>query len=192
MASIDATLAVVWADRLIAAFGNVGAVLAANAQRLKAVLGGEERVVALLVAQRQTMLWVLRERAVRRPIVATRHDLLRYLHHRMAYDGEESLRVLFLNGRRELLAEEVLAHGGSDAVAIEPRRVIVRALELAATGIVLIHNHPSGDPSPSFADRRFTRRLALAGECLGIQLHDHLIVARDGYERIGTVAPPVI
>ncbi|MBJ6123203.1 JAB domain-containing protein [Sphingomonas mollis] len=184
-------LAASWADQLIAAFGSVGAVLAGSAQRLRAVLDGDERAVALLVAQRRTILWVLRERVVRRPIIATRHDLIRYLHHRMAHDGEESIRVFFVNGRRELLAEEVLAHGGPDAVAIEPRRVIVRALELAATGIVLIHNHPSGDPSPSIADRRFTRRLALAGDCLGIRLHDHLIVARDGYQRIEVVGVPL-
>lgn len=106
----------------------------------------------------------------------------------MAHDPAESLRVLFLNLRRELIAEEVLARGGVEGLGIEPRQVIARALELGATGLILVHNHPSGDPTPSLADRRFTQRLATAAECLGIRLHDHLVVARDGHERIAAAA----
>lgn len=137
------------------------------------------------------MLFGLREVATRGPILATRYELLEYLHHAMAHDPAESLRVFFVNLRRELIVEEVLARGGVDGLGIEPRQVIARALELGATGLILVHNHPSGDPAPSLADRRFTQRLAIAGECLGIRLHDHLVVARDGHERISTVlAPP--
>ncbi len=158
--------------------------MAATPARLLPLVRGNDRAVALIVAHRQAALAALRERAVRRPIVATRYDLLRYLHQCMAFDGEESLRVFFVNARRELIAEEVLARGGPAAIAVEPRVVIVRALVLAAAGIVLVHNHPGGDPIPSAADRRFTRRLVLAAECLGIEVHDHLIVARDGHHRI--------
>ena len=152
------------------------------------LVGNDARAVALIVVHRRAALATLRERAVRRPIVATRYDLLRYLHQRMAFDGEEALRVLFVNVRRELIAEEVLAHGGLATIAVEPRAVIVRALALAAAGVVLVHNHPGGDPTPSVADRRFTRRLTVAAECLGIAVHDHLIVARDGEHRIDVAA----
>ncbi|SFP74201.1 JAB domain-containing protein [Sphingomonas rubra] len=166
------------ADRLIAAFGSLAAIGAAPRRRLAALVG--EPAAALVAAHRAAMLWALREPAVRGPVMATRYELIDYLYHRMAHDPTESLRVFFLNRGRELLAEEVVARGGPDALAVEPRQVMARALELGATGLILVHNHPSGDPSPSLADRRFTRALAAAGEHLGVRLHDHLIVARGG------------
>lgn len=184
MALVDPVAAAGWADRLIVAFGGLAPALAAAPARLLPLVGNDARAVALIVVHRRAALATLRERAVRRPIVATRYDLLRYLHQRMAFDGEEALRVLFVNVRRELIAEEVLARGGPATIEVEPRAVIVRALALAAAGVVLVHNHPGGDPTPSVADRRFTRRLTVAAECLGIVVHDHLIVARDGEHRI--------
>ncbi|MDP1025967.1 JAB domain-containing protein [Sphingomonas sp. KR1UV-12] len=116
--------------------------------------------------------------------------MLDYLRHAMAFDPVEQLRAFFVNTRRELIAEEQIARGGPSGVSVEPRQVLVRALALGATGVILVHNHPSGDPMPSPADRRFTRRLATAGECLGIQLHDHLIVARGGTHAIEVTALP--
>jgi DNA repair protein RadC len=187
LALVDPVAAPEWADRLIAAFGGLAPALAATPARLLPLVGGETRAVALIVAHRRVAMAALRERAIRRPIVATRYDLLHYLHQSMAFEGEEALRVFFVNTRRELIAEEVLAHGGPAAIVVEPRVVIVRALALAAAGVVLVHNHPGGDPTPSVADRRFTRRLAIAAECLGIAVHDHLIVARDGHHRIDVV-----
>ena len=150
--------------------------------RLPALVGPQ--VAALLRAHRAAALFALREQAVCGPILATRYDLLDYLHAAMAHDGEEALRVFFLNARRELIAEEVIARGGIGDIAVEPRRVLVRALELGATGLLLVHNHPSGDPTPSIADRIFTRRLTTAGDSLGILLHDHLVLARDGHARV--------
>jgi DNA repair protein RadC len=188
LALVDPVAAPEWADRLIAAFGGLAPALAATPARLLPLVGGETRAVALIVAHRRAAVAALRERAIRRPIVATRYDLLHYLHQIMAFEGEEALRVFFVNTRRELIADEVLAHGGPAAIVVEPRVVIVRALALAAAGVVLVHNHPGGDPTPSVADRRFTRRLAIAAECLGIAVHDHLIVARDGHHRIEVAA----
>ena len=188
LAVVDPASAADWADRLIAAFGGIAPALAATPDRLLPLVRGDRRAVALILAHRRATLAALRERAVRRPIVATRYDVLRYLHQHMAFDGEEALRVLFVNTRRELIAEEVMARGGPATIGVEPRQVIVRALALAAAGMVLVHNHPGGDPTPSVADRRFTRRLALAAECLGISVHDHLIVARDGHHRIDVTA----
>jgi DNA repair protein RadC len=181
---VDPALAADWADRLIAAFGGLAPVFAASPVRLRPLVGNDARALALIAAHRQAALATLRERVVRRPIVATRHDLLHYLHHQLAFEGEEALHVFFVNTRRELIAEEVLARGGPSGIGVEPRQVIARALALAAAGVVLVHNHPSGDPAPSSADRRFTRRLTVAAECLGISVHDHLIVARDGHRRM--------
>jgi DNA repair protein RadC len=188
LAVVDPARAGDWADRLIATFGGLAPALAATPARLLPLVQGDARAVALIVAHRRATLATLRERAVRRPIMATRYDLLRYLHQCMAFEGEEALRVFFVNARRELIAEEVVAHGGPATIAVEPRQVIVRALALAAAGMVLVHNHPGGDPAPSAADRRFTRTLSVAAECLGIAVHDHLIVARDGHHRIDVIA----
>ncbi|MFS0771522.1 JAB domain-containing protein [Sphingomonas sp. 1P08PE] len=117
-------------------------------------------------------------------LLTTRYELLDYLRQAMAFDTVESLRALFVNARRELIVEEEIARGSPAAVVVEPRQVLARALALAASGVILVHNHPSGDASPSPADRRFTQRLATAGDCLGIRLHDHLIVARGGTQAI--------
>jgi DNA repair protein RadC len=144
----------------------------------------------LIAAHRAAARYALREAAVRGPIVSTRYELLDYCHHAMAHDRHESLRVFFVNLRRELIAEEVIAHGGPDHLAVEPRRILVRALELGATGLILVHNHPSGDPMPSDADRRFTQRLANGAASLGLRLHDHLVVARDGHDRIVPLTDP--
>jgi DNA repair protein RadC len=178
-----------WADRLIATFGGAAPALAADPLRLAALL--DPGAAALIVAHRRATLWTLREAAVRRPIFATRHALIRYLHHAMAHDPVECLRALFVNVRRELIAEEEIARGVPDALAVEPRQVLSRALAWQAHGILLVHNHPGGDPRPSVADRRFTQRLALAADGLGMRLHDHLIVARDGHAaiRIASVTP---
>ena len=176
---VDADGADERAALLLRRFGSLAAIGAAPRARLAALVGAP--AAALLVAHRDAMLAALREPAVRGVLLATRHDLVEYLHHRMAHDTVEELRVLYLNRRRELIAEEVVARGGPDGLLAEPRPVIVRALELGATGLLLVHNHPSGDPTPSRADRRFTRALATAGACLGIQLHDHLVIARDGH-----------
>lgn len=179
LATLDPVLAETHAVRLITAFGSMGAINGASRGRLVGCVG--QAAADLLLAHRAVMRWALREPAVRGPIMATRYEVVEYLRHCMAHDAAESLRVFFLNARRELLAEEEVARGGPDGVLVEPRVILARALELGATGLFLVHNHPSGDPTPSLADGRFTRALATAGGFLGIRLHDHLIVARDGH-----------
>lgn len=181
---LDADAAGGQADRLIATYRSLGKIGAASPARLAALVGAP--AASLLAAHRRALVFGLREPAVHGPMLATRYELIDYLHHRMAYDVTEGLRVFFLNRRRELIAEEVVARGGPDGVVTEPRQVLARALEVGATGLILVHNHPSGDSRPSAADRRFTRLLATAGECLGIRLHDHLVVARDGVRLVET------
>lgn len=186
--ALDPARAGIWADRLIDAFGGAAPAVAVSEARIAALLGCP-RAAALIAAHRRAMLWTLRERAVCRPLLATRHAFLNYLHHRMAFAPEEALRAFFLNVRRELIAEEEIACGSPTALAIEPRHVLACALALGATGLILVHNHPGGDPTPSPADRRFTRQLAIAGTWLGVRLHDHLVVAREGH---AIVARPVL
>ncbi len=192
-AALAAVLAIVdparsedWARRLVAQFGASAAALAAPPAQWLPILG-ERRAVALLAACRELLLQILREPAVERPMLATRHDLHRYLHHRMAFEREETLRAFFLDARSRLIGEEEIARGGPDGIAVEPRQVLVRALALGASGLILVHNHPSGNPRPSAADRRFTQRLAIAADCLGIRLREHLVVARGG---IAAIDPP--
>ena len=180
LAIIDPERATRWADAILDHFGSLNAALAAGEATLPPLVEGDARPVALLVAHRRAALFALRERAAAGPIVATRHELIDYCRQCMAHDRDEQLRVFFLNGRRELLAEEVIARGGPDGVMVRPRQILARALEVGASGLMLVHNHPSGDPAPSDLDRRFTRKLAVAAEALGIRLHDHLIVARGG------------
>ncbi|GGB35327.1 hypothetical protein GCM10011380_25900 [Sphingomonas metalli] len=168
-------------------FGAVGPALAAGPDRLADVLADRD-AARMLKAHHRAMLWTLREAAVRGPILATRHALIHYLHHAHAFAPVETLHAFFLNTRRELIAEEAIAQGTPSALSVEPRQVLERALLLGATGLVLVHNHPSGDPTPSAADRLFTRRLATAAECLDIRLHDHLVIARDGHAAIAVHA----
>ena len=166
----------------LAGLGSMAAVSAASPARIARLAGPE--AAAVLAAHRRAMLFALREAAVAGPVLATRYDLLDYLHHAQAHARAEQLRVFFLDARRVLIAEEVLATGGTGALAIEPRLVLARALELGAAGLVLVHNHPGGDPAPSPADHAFTRRLTEAAATLDIVVHDHLVVARGGTARV--------
>ncbi len=108
------------------------------------------------------------------------HDLLAYLQASLAHLTREELRVLYLNGGGRLIKESVAQYGTVNEVAIYPREIVVRALEEGATRIILVHNHPSGDPTPSQADRTATQRLAAACQTVGIQLWDHIIVSKSG------------
>jgi DNA repair protein RadC len=134
-----------------------------------------------LVAVREAMLHALRADATTGPVFADSAALLDYLTLDMAHRATEQLRVLFLNKRNELLDDRVLAEGTVDVTPVYPREIIRRALDIGATALILVHNHPSGDPSPSRGDIEATRRVAAAAQALDICLHDHVIVARDGW-----------
>jgi DNA repair protein RadC len=103
------------------------------------------------------------------------------LPHRHAYADKEELRVLFLDKRNQLIADERQQVGTVDHTPVYPREVVKRALELSASALILVHNHPSGDPSPSRADVEMTKQTQEAARALGIQLHDHIIVGRQGH-----------
>ncbi|HET9586805.1 MAG TPA: DNA repair protein RadC, partial [Bradyrhizobium sp.] len=109
------------------------------------------------------------------------NDVIEYCRTGMAFADKEQFRILFLDKRNQLIADEVQSTGTVDHTPVYPREVVKRALELSATALILVHNHPSGDPTPSHADIEMTRTIVDVAKPLGIAVHDHIIVGRDGH-----------
>lgn len=130
---------------------------------------------------RNAILYVLRRAALDRPILANWRALLDYLHADMAHSDVERVRILHLNARNELVRDEVISEGTVDRAPMHVREIMRRALELGSTAIIVVHNHPSGDPAPSRHDIEVTRAIIEAGRPLGIDLHDHLVIAARGH-----------
>lgn len=169
------------ADALIGEFGAVGGILAAGPDAQARVLGAGHPAVAHLGMIREVMLSVLRAEAEKGPILGTARALIDYLFADMAHLPVERLRVLFLNSGNHLLRDELIGEGSVNEIPIYPREIMKRALEVGATALILVHNHPSGDPAPSRGDIETTRRIARAAASLDICIHDHVIVARSGW-----------
>ena len=164
------------AKDLLRRFGSLNALMEADAAALMRVEGlGEVSVAALRIA-RATAIRLLRERATAAPILSNWQALADYLHADMAHDSIERFRVLHLNTRNMIIRDEVMAQGTIDQAAVHVREVIKRALDTGAAALILVHNHPSGDPSPSRADIDITRAIVAAARPLGISVHDHVIV----------------
>jgi DNA repair protein RadC len=145
------------------------------------VLGDGAAAVQHLKVVRDAMLHALRTEAFARPTLDDSQKLIDYLSLDMALLPTERLRVLFLNATNRLLHDETLAEGSVSEAPVYPREIMRRALEVGATALILAHNHPSGDPTPSRGDVEATRRIADAGRALDICIHDHVIVARSGW-----------
>jgi DNA repair protein RadC len=141
---------------------------------------GSCAVADLLVSVRRAQLQSLRTPLVEHPIVSSSETLRDYLHGQLAHQPNECLHVLYLDARNHLLRDETAATGSVTEVTMHPRTILRRALEVGATALIVVHNHPSGDPQPSDHDRYATHRLAVAASSLDIRIHDHLIVARAG------------
>ena len=116
-----------------------------------------------------------------RPVLSDWQALLDYCQASMAYAKIEQFRIFYLNNRNVLIADEIQQHGTVDHTPVYPREVVKRALELGASALIMVHNHPSGDPTPSRADIEMTRHVREAGEKLGFTLHDHIIVSHNGH-----------
>ncbi len=169
------------AKLLIAEFGSLAGVLSAPSDSLLAVKGmGETSTAALKIAQ-VSALRLLHEPVKEQPILSGWAALLDYLRADMAHLTIERVRVLFLNSKNMLIRDEHMGDGSVDQAAIYTRQVIKRALELSAASIILVHNHPSGNPSPSKQDIAITREIAEAGRRLGISVHDHVIIGKEGH-----------
>ncbi|WP_419900436.1 RadC family protein [Roseomonas sp. USHLN139] len=164
------------AHALLARFGSFARVLSAPVPALLAVEGLGEAGVAALKTVQGAALRLLRAELLDRPVLDSWEALTGYLRAAMGREGVEQFRVLFLDVRNRLIADEALGRGTVNHTPVYPREVVKRALELGATALVLAHNHPSGDVSPSAADVSMTAEVRRAAEALGLVLHDHLIV----------------
>ena len=169
------------AKALLKRFGSLSEVLAAPAERLKEVGGIGDAVITELKLIRAFAERTAGEAVRKRPVLASWSALLDYCRRAMAYEDREQFRILFLDKRNTLIADEVQGKGTVDHTPVYPREVIRRALELSATAIILVHNHPSGDPTPSRADIQMTATIVEVGKPLGIMVHDHLIIGREGH-----------
>lgn len=166
------------ARRLIDTFGDFGQVLSASPARLIEVTGVGEAVVTELKIVEAAAQRLARARVLHRPVLSSWQALLDYCHTAMAHRTTEQFRVLYLDRKNLLIADEEQARGTVDHVPVYPREVVKRALELDASALILVHNHPSGDPTPSQADIAMTEQIRRGAEALGLVLHDHLVIGR--------------
>lgn len=169
------------AKGLIARFGSFAEVLAAPRNLLKEVNGIGDAVVDELKMVHASALRVARAKVADRRLLSSWNSVLDYCRTAMAYEEREEFRILFLDKKNGLLADEVQQRGTVDHTPVYPREIVKRALELSASALILVHNHPSGDPTPSRADIQMTKQIAEIAKPLGIELHDHIIVARSGH-----------
>jgi DNA repair protein RadC len=169
------------AKKLLREFGGFGALMTADTAAIARVGELSEGAVAALKIAQAAALRLLEESIRARPVLASWQALLDYLRADMAHMAVERVRVLFLNSRNILIANEPMWEGSVDESAVYIREIMRRALDLQATALIVVHNHPSGDPSPSQQDIRLTRDLAEAGRHLGVALHDHVIVGANGH-----------
>ncbi len=172
------------AKALLHEFGGIAGLLTAPPDALARVPGmGETSAAAIRIAH-AAALRLLRAEVAARPVLANWQAVLDYLRAEMAHHSIERFRVLHLNTRNMLIRDELMNEGSIDEAAVYVREVIRRAIDLGSAALILVHNHPSGDPSPSRADIEITRAIAEAGKRLGVTVHDHIIMAREGHSSL--------
>ncbi len=169
------------AKALLRRFGSIGAILSATPAELSATKGVGQSAIAALKVTRALSLRMARQEILDRPILTSWKKVLAYCHACHAFAKTERLHLLFLDNRSALITDEIHRHGTVDQAPVYPREVVKRALELGASAIVIVHNHPSGDPTPSQADIAVTRDIIAAAKPLGIAIHDHVVIGRDGH-----------
>ena len=166
------------AKALLKRFGSLAAVFGADKTALLGVPGMGVASAAALLAVRAAALRLLRADIGGRPVIGSWQALLDYCTAAAGHAAIEEFRLLFLDKKNALMADEIQHHGTVDHTPVYPREVVKRALELGASAIIMVHNHPSGDPTPSRADIDMTRVVAKALAAVGIALHDHLVIGR--------------
>lgn len=165
---------------LLEAFGSVAAVVAADPPELARFARLDAITITDLKMLRRLSVRLARSEACRSPVLSSWSALLAYVRSALAHEPREQFRTLYLDKKNVLLRDEFLAEGTVDHAPVYPREVIRRALELSASSLILVHNHPSGDPSPSRADIEMTRQIMDAARVFGLQVHDHLVIGRQG------------
>ena len=169
------------AKTLIARFGSFNQVLTASPEALQEVDGIKEAAATALKVIQASAQRLARQEVMNRPVLASWDKLLDYCHISLAHRDIEQFHLLFLDRKNVLIADEAQQRGTVDHTPVYPREVVKRALELNATAIIMVHNHPSGDPTPSRADIEMTKLVRDAAKAVGITLHDHLVIGKKGH-----------
>ena len=169
------------AKALIAQFGSYSDLLFASPSEIKQVPGAGDATVVALKSVQAAAIRLARTQVVSKPILSSWMQLIDYCYIAMAREKREQFRVLFLDKKNVLITDEVQQTGTVDHTPVYPREIIKRALELDASAVIVVHNHPSGDPTPSREDIDMTKEIREAGERIGIVLHDHLIIGKKGH-----------
>jgi DNA repair protein RadC len=169
------------AKRLIERFGSFAEVVNAPPERLKEVKGVGDAAIVQLKLVRAGALRLMQGGIMQRPVLASWTAVLDYCRAAMGFEAREQFRILFLDKKNRLIADEVQQEGTVDHTPVYVREIVKRSLELSASAIILVHNHPSGDPTPSRADIDMTRQIVDAARPLGVTIHDHIIVGKQGH-----------
>lgn len=172
------------AKQLIKEFGGFGALLSADAKSIQRLTGLSEGAIAALKIAQASALRLLQSEVKERPVLGSWQALLDYLRADMAHLAIERVRVLFLNSKNMLIRDEAMWEGSVDESAVHVREIMRRALDCNATALIIVHNHPSGDPSPSQQDIRLTKELIEAGRHMRINVHDHVIIGAKGHSSL--------
>jgi DNA repair protein RadC len=168
------------AKRLIERFGTLGDIFAAEAAQLRE-FEIDQRTLVLFRAVRESGRRLAERKVKDMPVLTNWQQLIDYCHAALAHEKTEQFRILFLDRKNVLIADEVQQRGTIDHTPVYPREVVKRALDLGAAALILVHNHPSGDPKPSRDDIEMTKEIRKASEALGISIHDHLVIGRKGH-----------
>ncbi len=169
------------AKALIARFGSLAGVLSANTQELAKVTGTGEVTIAILKIVPEAARRMALEEIMDRPVLGSWDQVLAYCRIAIGREKTEQFRLLFLDTKNRLVADEIQQRGTVNHTPVYPREVVKRALELDASALIMVHNHPSGDPTPSKADIAITRQVQAAAAELDIDLHDHIVIGRSGH-----------
>jgi DNA repair protein RadC len=177
-------------ETLLKVFGSVAAVVAADPPELARAASLNATTITDLKLLQQLSVRLARSEACRRPVVSSWSCLIAYVRSALAHAPREQFRALYLDRKNVLLRDEFLAEGTVDHAPVYPREVIRRALEVSASALILVHNPPSGDPTPSRADIEMTRQINDAARVFGLQVHDHLVIGRQGtasFKQLGLI-----
>ncbi len=169
------------AKRLIERFGSFAEVVNAPPERLKEVKGVGDAAIVQLKLVRAGALRLMQGGIMQRPVLTSWTAVLDYCRAAMGFEAREQFRILFLDKKNRLIADEVQQEGTVDHTPVYVREIVKRSLELSASAIILVHNHPSGDPTPSRADIDMTKHIMDAAKPLGVTIHDHIIVGKQGH-----------
>lgn len=169
------------AKTLLKKFGSMNSVFGADVKDLQKVKGLSENSAVLIKSIHALVLRMLLEDVKNKPVLSSWQKLIDYCYVSMANEKREQFRVIFLNRRNQIIADEVQQVGTIDHAPVYPREIIKRALDLGASALILVHNHPSGDPEPSDSDIAMTAEIIRAGKALEVMVHDHLIISKNGH-----------